>query len=161
MNCAVMTTAVAATIMVALMHSAAEWQYLIHHNSLSIPQFSSAKISSSSSSSAAAAAAFHHQEHQQQFSQNIINDHPPSSSSDYGYSVLIISYHKTGHDLQMDLVDYIANEFNDIGMDAARASLPHLTKYGNKSPLARRRHRPNFKCSKIHLQTGTISVQHA
>ena len=113
-----------------------------------------------------------------------------SDKNQYDYSVIIISYHKTGvsfsvvfhvciwfaaklsmhvlwiifisstrsplipqHDLQMDLIDFITGQFSGMG--------PALTKYGNKSPLKRRRHPPKTPCSRIHLQTGTISVQHA
>lgn len=59
------------------------------------------------------------------------------------------------HDLQMDLLEYIVNEFPDVG--------PRLTEFGNKSPKKRRRHPPNIPCTRIGtaLQTGTISVQHA
>ena len=59
----------------------------------------------------------------------------------------------TQHDLSQDLVDYIKYEFPDVG--------PRITEYGNKSPLKRRRHPPVTPCSRIHLRTGTISVQHA
>ena len=78
-----------------------------------------------------------------------------SSTNDYPYSVIIISYHKTGHDLQMDLVDYLVNEFQDVG--------PRLTEFGNKSPVKRRRHPPNVPCARIgkYMQTGSIVVQHA
>ena len=126
-----------------------------------------------------------------------------TSSNVYPYSVIIISYHKTGvsfdwtyefflsvvsssfyiirthkpernathpkwyttlrilsratnqHDLQMDLVDYVVNEFPDVG--------PRLTEFGNKSPKKRRRHPANIPCTRIgsSLRTGTISVQHA
>ena len=112
---------------------------------------------------------------------------PPSGSSmsnDYPFSVIIISYHKTGvsldcillpqlflknamhetitysiprakHDLQMDLVDAIVNEFPDVG--------PRLTEFGDKSPLKRRRHPATTPCTRIgkYLQTGHIMVQHA
>lgn len=77
------------------------------------------------------------------------------TTNDYPYSVIIISYHKTGHDLQMDLVDYLANEFRDVG--------PQLTEFGNKSPVKRRRHPPNVPCARIgkYMETGSIIVQHA
>lgn len=78
-----------------------------------------------------------------------------AATNDYPYSVIIISYHKTGHDLQMDLVDYLVNEFHDVG--------PHLTEFGNKSPVKRRRHPPNVPCARIgkYMETGSILVQHA
>jgi len=75
------------------------------------------------------------------------------SDSRYDFSVIIVSYHKTGHDLQMDLVDFITGQFPGAG--------PQLTRFGNKSPLKRRRHPPITPCARIHLQTGTIMVQHA
>ena len=89
---------------------------------------------------------------------NVIDGRGGSSSistNDYPYSVIIISYHKTGHDLQMDLVDYLVNEFHDVG--------PHLTEFGNKSPVKRRRHPPNVPCARIgkYMETGSIIVQHA
>lgn len=86
---------------------------------------------------------------------NAIDSRSSSSANDYPYSVIIISYHKTGHDLQMDLVDYLVNEFHDVG--------PQLTEFGNKSPVKRRRHPPNVPCARIgkYMETGSIIVQHA
>lgn len=81
-------------------------------------------------------------------------DAPPPSSSSYDYAVLIISYHKTGHDLQEDLVNLLLTEFPPpIG--------PNITKKGVKSLVRRRMHTPAHLCSRLYLQPGTIAVQHA
>ena len=53
----------------------------------------------------------------------------------------------------MDLFDLITSEFNGAG--------PNKTAYGNKSPVRRRRHKPNIPCARIQMKSGTISVQHA
>jgi len=77
-----------------------------------------------------------------------------SSSSSYDFSVLLISYHKTGHDLQEDLVNLIIDEFPPpIG--------PNITSKGVKSLVRRRMHTPAHLCSRLYLQPGTIAVQHA
>lgn len=78
----------------------------------------------------------------------------PDAGPRYDYSVLIVSYHKTGHDLQMDLVDMVSAEFSsEYGI--------RLGETGNKSPLTRRHHPSINPCSRFKLQTGTIGVQHA
>jgi len=71
----------------------------------------------------------------------------------YEYAVLVISYHKTGHDLQQDLVTYLQTHFPNTG--------PGLTEHGNKSSVKRRRHPPKTPCARVHTLPGTISVQHA
>ena len=38
---------------------------------------------------------------------------------------------------------------------------PSLTEYGNHSPLKHRRHPPKTPCARIHLESGTILIQHA
>ena len=79
---------------------------------------------------------------------------PSSSSSSYDYAVLIISYHKTGHDLQEDLVNLLLTEFPPpIG--------PNITNKGVKSLVRRRMHTPAHLCSRLYLQPGTVVVQHA
>ena len=76
-----------------------------------------------------------------------------SSSSSYDYSVLLISYHKTGHDLQEDLVNLLINDFPPpIG--------PNITAKGVKSLVRRRMHNVHL-CSRLYVQPGTVAVQHA
>ena len=82
------------------------------------------------------------------------NANASSSSSAYNYAVLIISYHKTGHDLQEDLVNLLINEFPPpIG--------PNVTAKGVKSLVRRRMHTRAHPCSRLYLQPGTVAVQHA
>lgn len=77
-----------------------------------------------------------------------------TSSSSYPYAVLIISYHKTGHDLQEDLIQLLLDEFPPpIG--------PNITAKGVKSLVRRRMHTPAHLCSRLYLEPGTIAVQHA
>ena len=81
-------------------------------------------------------------------------DEPDAGLPRYDYSVLVVSYHKTGHDLQMDLVDMVSAEFSsEYGI--------RLGESGNKSPLTRRHHPSINPCARFKLQTGTIGVQHA
>eukprot|EP00985_Skeletonema_marinoi_P002346 scaffold978_cov134-Skeletonema_marinoi.AAC.13 len=76
------------------------------------------------------------------------------ASSSYDFAVLIISYHKTGHDLQEDLVKLLIDEFpTPIG--------PNITAKGVKSLVRRRMHTPVHLCSRLYLQPGTVAVQHA
>ncbi len=76
------------------------------------------------------------------------------TSSSYNYAVLIISYHKTGHDLQEDLVNLLLDEFPPpLG--------PNITAKGVKSLVRRRMHTPAHLCSRLYLQPGTVAVQHA
>ncbi len=76
---------------------------------------------------------------------------PSSMRGTYDMAVVLISYHKTGHDLQMDLIKFIANEFPSI----------KLTEKKDKS-IVRRRFLPgNSRCARIHLKSGAIAVQHA
>jgi hypothetical protein len=82
------------------------------------------------------------------------NGNTASSSSSYDFSVLLISYHKTGHDLQEYLVNLITNEFpSPIG--------PNITAKGVKSLVRRRTHTPAHLCSRLYFQSGSIAVQHA
>eukprot|EP00986_Skeletonema_menzelii_P014344 scaffold9458_cov126-Skeletonema_menzelii.AAC.1 len=77
-----------------------------------------------------------------------------TSSSSYNFAVLIISYHKTGHDLQEDLVKLLIDEFPPpLG--------PNITAKGVKSLVRRRMHTPVHLCSRLYLQPGTVAVQHA
>jgi len=86
--------------------------------------------------------------------QSYATDAHAASSSSYDFSVLLISYHKTGHDLQEDLVNLIIDEFPPpIG--------PNITAKGVKSLVRRRMHTRTHLCSRLYLQPGTIAVQHA
>ena len=72
----------------------------------------------------------------------------------YDMSVLIISYHKTGHDLQVDLANILNEAF-------PLTALRLTDQWGLKSRFRRRRHPESLACARLTLQAGKIHVQHA